>query len=122
MKTTRIMVRTLLLIWLICPSGLRAFGSRVGSHSCRIPSHVSSPARHRSAGRSNRTASLTTTAERAPTQRLHRVRGKRVHLDASLLLTHKQRPIGTLPFSAITLHAQNLNGPNPPRGPPALSV
>lgn len=122
MKVSRTIVRALLLISLLCPFGLQANGSRVSSPSCRVPRHITAPRRQSHAGRSSLHAVLAASAERAPAQRIHRHRGKRVHLDSLLVLAPASRTIAAPTVSHLALHTQNLNGPNPPRGPPTLPL
>ena len=122
MKANRIFVRALLLISLLCPLSLRASGSSASSPSCRVPKHSIQQGSSRRAAKSSPGAVLTASIQRPPAQRLHRHRGKRVHLDSALALAPTRKTIAEAPVSAIALHAQTYIGPNPPRGPPAPSI
>ena len=118
MKAHRQIVRALLLISLLAPFGLRAFGSRVSSPSCRVLER-SGGTHHHQLTRTALDVVLAAPAHRSPAQRMHRLRGKRINLNTSLVLPPATSPIAESSPLSVTPHTQDLNGPNPSRGPPA---
>ena len=119
MKAHRLIIRALILIPLLSMLGPRVFGSRISPPSCRVISHISAPAGNRHLSRSPLDTVLAAPARRIPTHRMHRLRGKRIHLDTALVLPPASRAQNTPSAPIISLDIQNLAGPNPPRGPPA---
>jgi hypothetical protein len=59
---------------------------------------------------------------RSPAHRTHRLRGKRISVDTSFILVPARTSIKKQSSSTVTLHLRDLDGPNPSRGPPALSL
>ncbi|HTM15434.1 MAG TPA: hypothetical protein VL135_00965 [Terracidiphilus sp.] len=118
MKAHRLIVRALLLISLLSPLGLRAFGSRISSPSCQVLTNSARHQHQRQIARSSVDVVLAAPAHRSPAQRIHRLRGKRINLDRSFVLPPASAPIAKPPSSIITLEARTPNGPNPTRGPP----
>lgn len=122
MKTNRIVVRTLFLIALVCSLGLQAFGSRVPSSSCRVHRHPYRSHHQNRIGNSSLDLLLPASAQRTQAHRHHRLRGKRINLDTSAAVAPALTPRAAEPASVLTLHTQHLKGPNPPRGPPSISL
>ncbi|MBS1803814.1 MAG: hypothetical protein JST28_10640 [Acidobacteria bacterium] len=121
MKARCLIVRALLLISLLAPFGHRAFGSRISSPSCRILKR-SYETRNHQIDRTSLDVVLAAPAHRAPAQRMHRLRGKRINLDPSFVLPPAPSLVAEPVSLLITLHTQDLNGPNPSRGPPSLAL
>jgi len=122
MNSRRLIVRALLLISLLSPFSLRAFGSRASSPSCQVPASAVQRAHHNRIAGSSFDTVLASSRHRSPAQRMHRLRGKRIHLDQPLVFAPTRTVIATETSSPVTLCTQNLGGPNPPRGPPLSSL
>jgi len=115
------MVRVLLLISLLSPLGLRALSSRISTPSCETAKYSVEQHQDRQVAKSTLDAVLAAPAHRSPAQRIHyRLRGKRINLDRSFVLPPAPSPIAPPSSTKTSLHTQDQNGPNPPRGPPAL--
>jgi len=122
MKAFRLTFRALLLISLLSPFGLRAFGSRIGTPSCHVPTPASAEDHQDRAGSFSLDSVLAVPPHRSPAHRTHRLRGKRISVDTSFVLVPTLPPLTRQSFSAVTLHIRDLDGPNPSRGPPAPSL
>lgn len=121
MKARRLILRTLLLILMLSPSGVRAFASRIVAHSCRIPAHLHQ--RHQSKAEvSSRRACFAVVGNHSPTQRMHRARGKRVNVQTAFMPAFKKKSLASHSVSRASLIALELGGPNIPRAPPLLSL
>ena len=121
MKTRNFIVRALLLALLLSPSGLRAFGSRVSLSSCHVRK-PHAPAR-RNEGRASAVAHqlvVSLPGHRSPAQRQHRNRGKRISAGTTFVPATGLVAVIRLPLSNKAICQQELDGPNPSRGPPAL--
>jgi hypothetical protein len=118
MKVHRLIVRTLLLISLLSTT---AFGSRISAPSCPALRHDTGNRHHHQMSKRPLDVVLAAPAHRPPANRMHRLRGKRINLDTALVLPPALTLQATLSASTITLDIDSLSGPNPPRGPPALS-
>jgi len=121
MKPHRMISRVLLLILLLSPIAPRAFGNRISAPSCHILTRLSKQARtHRADSSFHRV--LITIGHRSPTQRIHRLRGKRINLGTAYVpfcaasLVPKEATLRT------ALPIQERSGPNSPRAPPLLSI
>jgi hypothetical protein len=121
MKTRSLIVRTLLLIVLLSPLGLRAFGSRVSASSSELNGQRLQAAHGEelTVGAMHRPV-LSFPGRRSPAQRLHKIRGKRINVDTALIPTPEPCAVARLPFSNVLLTQKELDCPNPPRGPPTL--
>jgi hypothetical protein len=122
MKAHSSIIRALLLILLLSPVGLRAFGSRISMPSCRVAAHAPNTHRPNQVAKSSLRAVLTASAHRSPAQRIHRPRGKKINIDPALVPAFTTSAIAPKISSTNGLGMQELNGPNPPRGPPLLSL
>lgn len=121
MKARSLIVRALLLTLLLSPLGLRAFGSSISVHSCRVPSHR--PKQHqpvKQAGGSSHQALLAAFGHRQQSQRIHRLRGKRINIDSGFVPASDTVIVAAVSSSASRPLIQEIAGPNPPRGPPSL--
>lgn len=122
MKTRGLIVRTLLLALLLSPSSaLRAFGSRMLASSWQPQKQQlqAEPTAEGMAGAVNLSV-VSVPGHRAPAQRLHKSRGKRINIDSALLPAPGSSAIDRLLFSDMAMVQKELDCPNPPRGPPTL--
>ena len=120
MKVYRTISRALLLVLMLSPLSLRALGVRVSSPSCRAPHRAAKQPQNNRTANSPYRAVLTAASPNTPNQRAHRLRGKRINLDAanvpagiSVVAVKESSPRTALPI-------QERSGPNPPRAPPAV--
>jgi hypothetical protein len=54
----------------------------------------------------------------SPAQRIHRGRGHRINVETAFTPVPSLTAVGRLPFSNMAVSQQELDGPNPSRGPP----
>ena len=123
MKAQRPIVKALLLLLILLLSsiGMRAFGSGISVPSCRVATHVSKRHEHNQPGNSRRVM-LRTGSHHSPAQRTHRLRGKKINIDTAFSVASRTSSITTLSMSKAKALIQEPGGPNPPRGPPLLSL
>lgn len=121
MKTRSLIIKVLLLTMVLSPSGLRAFASRVSLSSCRVRTlhNATVPSKDRTILAAHRLV-LSIPGYRSPAQRIHRIRGHKINVEAELVPTPSFFVVGRLPFSEMAVSHQELDGPNPSRGPPNL--
>lgn len=120
MKARSFIVSALLFAIVLAPSALRASVSHLGEPSCRVakPQLRASHVRARTC----RTLSqlvASSPGHHAPAPRLHRIRGKRIGIQRSLLPASGSYTPTLFALSDAKIGRQELDGPNPSRGPPS---
>ena len=119
MKARSFIVRALLFAVVLAPSALRTWAKPLGASSCRVAKTQLQVSRM---SRQNGEAKLVATLPRhhAPAPRLHRIRGKKISIQAGLVLTARSYSPTHFLIKDALVSQQDLNGPNPSRGPPSL--
>lgn len=116
MKARWIIFRVLLLVLVASPSAMRAMPRSLGGPACRIARIHASYARP--AHQIMRGALYTLPPHHRPTPRLHRIRGKKISIQSSLIVAEGCPGQCRYSFLIYPARMQEPDGPNPPRGPP----
>lgn len=120
MKARSFIVSALLFAIVLAPSALRASASHFGAPSCRVakpPLRAGRAGGETSRARDQLVASMP--GHHAPAPRLHRIRGKRISIQRSQLLTSECYAPRRFLITDVQVGQQDHGGPNPSRGPPS---
>jgi hypothetical protein len=120
MKARSFIIRALLFAVVLTPFAMRMSARQLGAPSCRVVKSRSHASRARVEGSSSLDQLVAfRPAHHAPAPRLHRIRGKKISIERGLA----QTPRGYTPthflFSDAREGQQEVDGPNPSRGPPS---
>jgi hypothetical protein len=120
MKARSLILRALLFAIVLAPSALRISARPLSAPSCRIPKvqlrsdHVNAKA----ASIPDRFVG-STAGHRTPAPRLHRIRGKKISIQNGFTSAPRCYAQTIFRFSAAPFVQQDMDGPNPSRGPPS---
>ncbi len=120
MKARTLFVRALLFALVLLPFALRTSARPLGALSCRVAKaklRVSPAAGH--AALVQLVAS--TPGHHAPAPRLHRIRGEKISIQMGMIQTPRGCTSTRCLISDARVCQQDMDGPNPSRGPPSLA-
>jgi len=121
MKARSFIVRALLFALMLVPSALRTSARPLGASSCRIAKSQlrANPVGGQTAGALDQLVA-SAPGHHAPAPRLHRIRGKKISMQGGLVPTPRSYTAAHFLASDARVGQQDLDGPNPSRGPPSL--
>ncbi|MGC1422235.1 MAG: hypothetical protein WA354_13255 [Terracidiphilus sp.] len=120
MKARIFILRALLFALVLAPSALRTSARPLGASSCRVAKpELRASHEDRRTGEVLDQLVASTPGNHAPATRLHRIRGKKISTQWGLVAT----PLSCAPshflVSDVRVCEQDMDGPNPSRGPPS---
>jgi hypothetical protein len=116
MKARSFIVRALLFALVLAPASMRVSARPLSAPSCRV---AKPQLRASHAGRALDQFVVSRERHRTPTPRLRRIRGKRLNTHLVLVLAPRRSAFTDILTSDARLEQQDLDGPNPSRGPPS---
>ena len=121
MKARRFTLRALLFALLLAPFALGSWAKPLSAPSCHVPK-----TQHRTKNKSVLSgwavrSCLVSRPEHRLVARLHRNRGKKINLQDAFVLAPERGSTVPYRFSLAPKVQQNVDGPNPSRGPPSHS-
>jgi hypothetical protein len=120
MKARSFIVRALLFALVLAPASMRVSARPLGALSCRIASpQLPTIEAGGQVGRILDQFEGSKDRHRAPAPRMHRIHGKKISVQAALVLTPRSRARTHVLVSDARVDQQNTGGPNPSRGPPS---
>jgi len=117
MKTRIFIVRALLFALVLAPAAMRVSAKPLGAPSCRV-GNPQLRAIDGQAGWILDQFEASTQHHRAPATRLHRIHGKKISVQAALVLTPRSCTLTHILVPDAHVDEQDMDGPNPSRGPP----
>lgn len=121
MKARSFILRALLVAVVLAPFALRATARPLGAPSCRVSQlqFRDTPAVMQATGATEQlVASMP--GHHGPTTRLHRIRGKKISIERGFTSAPRCLARTNVLFSAVSFIQQDIECPNPSRGPPSL--
>jgi hypothetical protein len=118
MKARSFVVRALLFALMLVPPALRTSARPLGALSYRV---AKPQLRVSHAGGQTALYQLVapTPGHQAPAPRLHRIRGKKISIQSGLISTPRSYTPTHFLISDARVGQQDMDGPNPSRGPPS---
>jgi hypothetical protein len=121
MKTRSFIVRALLFALVLAPAAMPVSAKPAGALSCRVANRqLRTIDAGGQAGRILDQFVDSTQRHRAPAPRLHRIHGKKISVQAALVLTTRSCTLTHILVGDARVDQQDMDGPNPSRGPPSL--
>jgi hypothetical protein len=120
MKARIFIVRAFVLAMVLAPSTLWASARHLGVSSCRVEkAHYRASHTSRQRGRTLGQLVAAMPRHHAPAPRLHRIRGKKINVQSGLVFMARSYAPTRFDISDAQVGQQDLDGPNPSRGPPS---
>ena len=120
MKTRAFFVGALLFAMVLAPSALRASARPLGASSCQLPkTQLHNRSFKAQRGHTSGVLLASLPGHHRPAPRLHRIRGKKIGIQRIFALTPRSDARANFLFSFASVIQQDLDGPNPSRGPPS---
>lgn len=122
MKARSILFRALLVVLVVSPTAMLALPQALSVRSCQTPQPQ---IRTRYEAQGHRTTHLLVASlpgHHGPATRLHRNRGKKISVQRGFVTTQGSPASSRHLFSNASVCMLDQDGPNPSRGPPALSI
>ena len=120
MNARAFFVRALLLAVVLAPSAMRASVRPLGASLCRVPKpQLPAGSFKGHAGHTPDELVGWLPNHHGPTPRLHRIRGKKISIQRAFALAPRCYTRTSFLFSFASAVQQDMDGPNPSRGPPS---
>jgi hypothetical protein len=120
MKARSFIVRALLFALVLAPSAMRMSAKQLGVPSCRVAKSHSHASRAgvKTGGSLDQLVAFTP-GRHAPSPRLHRIRGKKISIERGPVATPRRHTPTHFLIADARVGQQEMDGPNPSRGPPS---
>jgi hypothetical protein len=120
MKTRSFILRALLFALVLAPAAMPVSAKPAGALSCRVANlQLRAIDADGQAGGILDQFVASTQRHRAPAPRLHRIHGKKISVQAALVLAPRSCTLTDILVPDAHVDQQDMDGPNPSRGPPS---
>lgn len=120
MKARIFIVRALLFALVLAPAAMRVSAKPLGAPSCRVANlQLLAIDAGGQAGWILDQFAASEHRHHAPATRLHRIHGKKISVQAALVLTPRSCTLTHILVPDVRVDQQDMDGPNPSRGPPS---
>jgi hypothetical protein len=120
MKARSLILRALLFAMILAPSALRTSAKPLGAPSCRVPKpELRVSTAEAKVGNTSDKFVVSMPGHHRQAPRLHRIHGKKISIQGGFTSAPRFQARTSFLFSPTSLVQQDMDGPNPSRGPPS---